>query len=232
MKGDKVLLGALGVGLLSALVIVVVRYLTTRSFLMPVGFAEWSEIVGFITGVVGVYLVVKEHLLNYPVGIINVLTYAWFFFAVARHFANAWLQIVFCFFLIHGWWQWKFGGEDRKELSIGRASRGELGVSLGLAVVVTAVFYPILLTYEGNFIFLDALTTGISLGGQFLVNRKRVENWWMWIIADLIYVPLYIYRQYYLTAVLYAIFLVLAVLGLKEWLGKTKAPAQLSSFSP
>lgn len=65
--------------------------------------------------------------------------------------------------------------------------------------------------------FWDALTFSISLAAQFLLNRKVLENWILWILADAIYVPLYIYRQYYTTAALYLIFFVLAIAGLAEW---------------
>ena len=61
------------------------------------------------------------------------------------------------------------------------------------------------------------MTTSISLVSQWLLNRKRLENWIGWIIVDIIYVPLYVYKELYLTAILYALFLVMAIIGLVQW---------------
>jgi nicotinamide mononucleotide transporter len=221
MKKTQVLYTAAALGLLSFALVFVVRWLTARltgqPFTMPNGFEEWSEVIGFVTGVVAVYLVVKEHILNWPVGIINVVIYAIFFYFFAKHYANAGLQIVFLAYSIDGWWRWKFGGAQRTELKISRIKSYEVWIAASITVLGTAVLVPILKLYGGNFVFLDALTTSISLAAQFLVNRKVLQNWWFWIVADAIYVPLYLYRTYYLTAVLYFVFLVLAILGLREW---------------
>jgi nicotinamide mononucleotide transporter len=69
----------------------------------------------------------------------------------------------------------------------------------------------------GSTSFWDALTTSISLAAQLLLNYKRLENWIGWIIADVVYIPLYAYKSLYLTAILYAIFLVMALEGLRAW---------------
>jgi nicotinamide mononucleotide transporter len=217
MKSDSVLGKTVGLGVLSLIAAFAVRAILAKEFIMPVGLIEWSEIIGFVTGVVGVYLVIKESMWNWPVGIVNVLTYALFFAVGAKHFGAAGLQIVFLVYMIEGWWRWKFGGEKRDELPITRASKTDWLVALGTVLIGTPIMIPVLTGLNGNFVFLDALTTTISLAAQFMVNRKRIENWWLWIVADAIYVPLYAYRQYHLTAVLYIIFLVLAVVGLREW---------------
>jgi nicotinamide mononucleotide transporter len=232
MKASRVLTIAGLLSVASLGLTFLVRWLisnaTGQPFTSPQGFSEWSEIVGFVTGVVGVYLVVKQHMLNWPVGIINVLTYAAFFFFVARHYANAGLQIVFFAYAIEGWLRWSRGDKKGNPLVASRCNRSDIVVVVATVLIGTAILVPILSTYGGNYVFLDALTTSISLAAQFLVNRKKLENWWLWIIADLIYVPLYWHRQYYLTAVLYWVFLILAVIGLREWqrtLSKQTSPA-------
>jgi nicotinamide mononucleotide transporter len=74
----------------------------------------------------------------------------------------------------------------------------------------------------------DALTTVLSLAAQYLLCRKRFENWWFWIAADVIYIPLYLARKLPLTAVLYAVFLMMCLIGVREWSRSLKkgAPAQ------
>jgi nicotinamide mononucleotide transporter len=76
--------------------------------------------------------------------------------------------------------------------------------------------------------FFDALTTTLSLAAQYLLTRKLIENWYIWITADIIYIGLYINRELYLTSALYALFLVLCLLGLRQWrqsLATEPAPA-------
>jgi nicotinamide mononucleotide transporter len=72
---------------------------------------------------------------------------------------------------------------------------------------------------------LDALTTVLSLVAQWLLNRKRIENWFVWIAADLLYVWLYVARGLHLTAALYAIFVVMCVAGLRRWRTAARTPA-------
>ena len=84
-------------------------------------------------------------------------------------------------------------------------------------VAATLGIWQLLQPYGGSASFWDALTTSLSLGSQWLLNRKKLESWLGWIAVDVIYVPLYLWKQLYLTAVLYALFLVLAVMGYRAW---------------
>jgi nicotinamide mononucleotide transporter len=72
----------------------------------------------------------------------------------------------------------------------------------------------------GSASFFDALTTAMSLASQWLLNRKRLESWVGWILVDILYIPLYAYKDLYLTAILYAVFLSMAVIGLRSWYAK------------
>lgn len=139
------------------------------------------------------------------------------FFAVAQHYANAALQIVWLIYLIDGWYRWLRGGEKKTELKVSHLTARQ-GLIVGATVVVfTVALVPILQMAGGKVVIVDALTTAMSLAAQYLLNRKVIQSWLAWIVVDLIYVPLYIYREYYATAVLYAIFLGLAVVGWFQW---------------
>ena len=98
----------------------------------------WSEVVGFAFGVAGVYLAARAHVANYPVGIVNVLTYGYVFWH-ARLYADMGLQIVYFVMLVHGWWSWLRGGDGRMPLPVSRASLRSLWVLAGLVVVGTAL---------------------------------------------------------------------------------------------
>ncbi len=179
----------------------------------PIGVAEaW----GFVTGGVCVWLVVREHLWNWPVGLANNI----FFFVLflqGRLFADMSLQIVYFGLGIFGWLNWILGGENRTALKISRTTRAEW-VALTTAIpLATWGLREILLAVNGAAPFWDSLTTVLSLAAQYLLCRKRFENWFFWIAADVIYVPLYLSRQLPLTAVLYAVFLAMCLAGVREW---------------
>jgi nicotinamide mononucleotide transporter len=135
----------------------------------------------------------------------------------SKLYADAGLQIFYFAFGIAGWYLWLCGDEQRSELKVVRATRRELTVLSALTVLAIAGLWQILRHVGGSAPFWDALTTSISLASQWLLNRKRLENWVGWIVVDVIYVPLYVYRDLYLTAILYALFLVMAIVGLQTW---------------
>jgi nicotinamide mononucleotide transporter len=182
---------------------------------------SWLEAASFVTGAVCVWLTVKENVWNFPLGLVNVTTFCVVFFK-SHLFADASLQVVYFILGVIGWHLWLHGGEKRTELHIARASLREKALVAAAVVILTLALWPTLQYFGGSAKFWDALTTAISLGAQWLLNRKRLENWWLWILADVIYVPLYAVKHLYLTSFLYAVFLVMAVMGYVQWRGRWK----------
>lgn len=175
-----------------------------------------AELLGFITGLATVYLVVKEKVANFPVGIVNNL----FFFVLfinAALYADAWLQIVYALLGVLGWAAWLTAGPNRTRLDIGKASISQLAWVIAGVVAATFILTPILREAHGAYPHWDALTTSLSLGAQALLNFKKVQNWYFWIAADLIYIPLYYAKDLYLTSIVYVCFLALCIVGLKQW---------------
>lgn len=180
------------------------------------GQASALEAVSFATGAVCVWLTVRENIWNFPIGLINTAGYSVVFFR-ARLYGDATLQIVYCILGLAGWYLWLFGGEKHTRLQVSRAGMNERAAVAIVVVASTLVLWKTLRYVGGSASFGDAATTSLSLGAQWLLNRKRLENWQVWIVADAIYVPLYISRGLNLTAVLYAVFLAMAVMGLFRW---------------
>lgn len=174
------------------------------------------ELAGFITGVVGVYLVAVEHIINWPVGLANVAIYGWVFYN-SRLFADMSLQFFFFALGIQGWIQWARGGLDKRELQISRITGTQALMFLGAQVVGTAIYYPIIRHFNGAAPFIDSSLTVASIIAQLLLNFKKLENWIVWIVVDVIYIPLYISRGLQATAVLYVLLLSLAISGLIGW---------------
>lgn len=176
-----------------------------------------TETLGFVTGAACVYLVVKENVWNFPIGIANNVFFL-ALFAGARLYGDAALQVVYVALGFQGWYLWLRGGENRTALRVERAPRRTL---LGVAAFVAAgtLALTLVLRYaKGSAPVLDAFTTVLSLAAQYLLNRKAVENWCLWIVADVVYVYLYLARGLQLTAVLYFVFLLLCLAGLRSWL--------------
>ncbi|WP_244312900.1 nicotinamide riboside transporter PnuC [Microbispora hainanensis] len=178
---------------------------------------SWAELLGFATGALTVWLVVRQHVWNWPIGVANVVLLGLVFLAVGLY-ADAALQIVYVLLGLYGWWQWLYGGAGRTTLTVTRTGRAEWGWLVLAGAAVTALLTAALTTWTNSAVpFWDALTTALSLMATYGQCRKRVESWWLWITVDLVYIPLYAYKELYLTSVLYVLFLALCVAGLLAW---------------
>ena len=177
---------------------------------------SWLEFAGFVSGIVGVYLVANESIWNWPVGIVNVSIYAVFFY-LGKFPADAGLQIFFLILSILGWWSWLKGGTDQTELSVSTLAPRSWGFILAAWVIGTAICYPVAKGLEGKWPFWDSFLTIGSVLAQVLVNKKKVENWLLWIAVNTCYVPIFFYRGWYMSAVLYFIFWCLAIAGFVNW---------------
>lgn len=188
-----------------------------------------TESLGFVTGAACVYLVVKENVWNFPLGIANNLFFL-VLFAGARLYGDAALQILYVALGLQGWYLWLRGGENRTALAVGRAPRRLLLWTAAFVVAGTAAMTFALRALKDSAPLLDAFTTVLSLAAQYLLNRKAVENWLLWMAADVVYVYLYLSRGMVLTAVLYSVFFCLCVAGLRGWrrsLARREARAHL-----
>ncbi|GAA1657683.1 nicotinamide riboside transporter PnuC [Fodinicola feengrottensis] len=175
-----------------------------------------AELLGFVTGGACVVLTVVAHVANFPVGIANSAFFL-VLFVSAQFYADAGLQVVYIVLGFIGWWQWVRGGPQRSALEAGRASPLTLAGCLVFVLVGTASLTVLLTAVHDAAPFWDALTTAISLAAQYLLNAKKIQNWFFWIAADIIYVPFYLAKQLELTAIVYVLFLGLCVLGLRQW---------------
>jgi len=182
---------------------------------------EWipispTEVFGFITGAVCVLFVVEQNIWNFPIGIANNIFFIVLFLS-SRLYGDMALQVVYIVLGLIGWWQWLHGGVNRTELQVNPASAQEMLILLFVGAVATAGMREYFIMINDSAPFLDALTTALSLIAQYLLNNKRIESWFVWIAADIIYVGLYVQKGLYLTAVLYALFIGLCITGYISW---------------
>ncbi|MGW1990789.1 nicotinamide riboside transporter PnuC [Embleya sp. NPDC001921] len=180
---------------------------------------SWTEVLGFGSGALCVWLVTRQHIANWPIGIANNLFFI-LLFTESGLYADACLQVVFIALAAYGWWAWTHGDVARvaAALAVRRTTRVEW-TCLALAGTAAAAGLTLLLhrATDSEVPFWDALTTTLSLMATYGQCRKLVESWWLWIAADIVYIPLYAYKELYLTSLLYAGFLALCILGLRNW---------------
>jgi nicotinamide mononucleotide transporter len=176
-----------------------------------------DEIVGVVFGLLSVYLTVRQQIWCWPTGIVSVIAYALLFYDI-KLYADMLLQMFFLITSFQGWYLWRYGGSNRSELPITRLSRSQMVMlGIGLVVCALAIGYVFDTYTDAHIPFWDAAASSMSVLAQILLMRKKLENWYLWIIVDVLSIGIYIYKEVYLTAGLYLVFLVLAIGGLLAW---------------
>ena len=184
------------------------------------------ELFGAILGALSVYLSVRQNIWSWPTAIINVTVYAVVFYH-AKLYADAGLQVIYAVLSIYGWYEWLHGGEHRTALRVTRTSPRLGALLTGIALVGSAALGTLLSrTTDAALPFMDSFLSSTSLVAQWMMTRKKLENWLVWIGVDVLYVGVFIYRHLYITAALYAVFLALAVRGYIDW---RRSMAELAS---
>jgi nicotinamide mononucleotide transporter len=176
------------------------------------------ELFAVITGVAGVWLTVRRNILCFPIGIINVLCYAYIFFqSEIRLYSDALLQLFFCIMLVYGWISWRTNRQD-DEVIIEKTTTGEWIFFSALVAVITLTAGWLLYRFtEASYPFLDTGLSVISVFAQWMTAKRRIENWLLWMVVNVVYIPLYWIKGLPFTAILYAFFFVIAVNGWLSW---------------
>jgi len=128
------------------------------------------------------------------------------------------LQVVYFVLSLYGWYEWLYGGKGHTELRVSRTSVRTGAVLAAIALVGWTALSRITARLPGVALpSLDAALTTASLIAQWMMTRKLLENWALWVVLDVVYVGMFIFKGLYLTAANYAVYLVLAVLGHVAW---------------
>ncbi len=185
--------------------------------LMTLAVSNRWEVLAVIFGIVSVYLSTREHIWSWPTALVNVTLYFVVFFE-AKLYADMGLQVVYFGLSLYGWYEWLYGGANRTELHVSRTTQS-LGVRLLIIGVVCAAVLGTLLARftDAALPFVDSATTSTSLVAQWMMTRKILENWAVWMAVDVVYVGMFIFKHLYLTAGLYTVFFVLAAMGYVQW---------------
>jgi nicotinamide mononucleotide transporter len=181
------------------------------------------ELLAAVLTAISVWLVVKRNILAFPTGIVSVILSAIVYFS-AKLYGDMGLQFFFGAMQIHGWWAWSASQktiDDR--ISIREMDLKKWAVSFVFILAGTLILgYFLAEKTDSPVPYLDAFLTSASVAGQILMNTRFLENWYIWIIVDILYVPLLWSRDLKWMSVLYASFILMSILGWREWKAKLR----------
>lgn len=175
------------------------------------------ELVGVLFGIVAVWLTTRQNVWCWPIGLVNVGLFI-VVFQQAKLYADMGLQVIYVLLCLYGWYRWLHGGPGQGTLAVSRTPARWLVLLAIVGAVVAALLGLTLYRHtDASLPFWDSSTTAFSLVAQWMQARKWIENWIVWIVVDVVYVGIYLWKGLFPTAALYAAFIALAVLGLVEW---------------
>ena len=178
---------------------------------------NWIELTAAAFGIAAVYLSARQSVWNWPLGIINVALYIIVFYR-AKLYADMGLQVVYVVLAAYGWWHWLHGGENHGVLRVSRVPPREVVILAAAFLFGTAALSTFLTRKtDASLPLADSALTVASLVAQYMMTRKYLECWLVWLAADVAYVAMFMYKSLWATAGLYAVFCVLAVVGWQQW---------------
>lgn len=175
------------------------------------------ELLAALLGAISVYLSVRQNIWSWPTAIVNVVVYAMVFYQ-AKLYADMGLQVIYAALSVYGWYEWLYGGANRTELHVTRTAP-RLGAVLTLIALAGSAALGVFLrgATDAALPFMDSFLSSTSLVAQWMMTKKKLENWLVWIGVDVLYVGMFVFKHLYITAGLYAVFLALAVRGYIDW---------------
>jgi len=175
------------------------------------------EIVATIFGLLCVYFTVKQNIWCWPTGLVQVVLYTYIFFG-AKLYSDSILQVIYIPMQIYGWYFWLHGGKDKKEAPVTKINGRFWSWMLSTGIILTLGWGYIMGKYFGAACPIpDAFIVVTSLFAQWLLSKKKLESWMLWIAVDVVAIWVYLYKHLYLTSGLYAVFLGLAISGFIAW---------------
>jgi nicotinamide mononucleotide transporter len=180
--------------------------------------AHYVVILGVIFSILYLFLCIRQNILLWPLGIISALLYMVVFYQT-KFYADMGLNGYYVGISIYGWLLWKKGSDNgASKLPVSRLKRTTALVLLVLTAIAFAGIGLILDRYTDSPVpYWDAFTTAVSFTATWMLARKILENWILWIIVDAVSMGLYLYRGLYPTLFLFAIYTTMAVIGYMKW---------------
>ena len=205
-----------------------------NQFLQGLLQTTWLEFVAVFAGIASVWYSKKENVLVYPVGLINTIIYIYLSFS-AKLFGEDTVNLYYTIMSLYGWWIWVKKDNQEQNLQISYSTRKEWLVQIGFFVVCYITIY-FSLDYlkkafaPGAIPWGDAFASAAAFTGMWLMTRKKIENWFWWILTNIVSIPLYYVKGYVFTSVYYFVLLILAIWGWIEWKQKLDNKNSVGAF--
>jgi nicotinamide mononucleotide transporter len=178
----------------------------------------WLEAAAVVLGITYLVLAVRENLWCWYAAFASTAIYLFLFWDVNLLMESA-LQVYYLVMAVYGWWQWQHGAGADGQLAITRWRRKSHLLAISGVLAISAASGILLQQYSSAALpFLDSFTSWGAVLTTWMVTRKVLENWLYWLVIDTVSIYLYLDRELYLTAALFAVYIVIAVFGFRQWL--------------
>jgi nicotinamide mononucleotide transporter len=191
---------------------------------MVTSFLEWLssnkiELLGAILGIIYIFFSIKQNILTWATGLMASLLYVYVFFT-AKLYADMGLQVYYVVISLYGWYFWIKGNKplNAKQVLVKKTSVN-LWLKLSIiAIILYAIIVVILINFTNSDVpYMDSLTTALSIVATWMLARKYIEHWLIWIFVDAFSAGLYIYKELWATVVLFIVYTFMAARGYVVW---------------
>lgn len=177
------------------------------------------ELIAVVFGIISVLFARKNNILVYPTGLVSTIIYVYILFEFELY-GDLIINFYYTLMSILGWYLWSKKKGDQEEFPISTVNRKEFLIST-LIFILTLLFVALVYHFFDKFTdwtaYIDTLTTALFFVGMWLMAKRKIENWIIWIVADVISVPLYFYKGLTFSSMQFLLFTIIAILGYLEW---------------
>jgi len=191
----------------------------TQGFQEGIRAMSWLEIIAALFGAISVICSKQNSIWLYPTGLVSTGIYAYLLSREQfRLYAEATLNIYYFVMSVYGWYHWAKKGKDQPETPVEWASQKDWGVTVGITVVGWALFAYLLSNYSNSDVpLVDAFVSATACSGMWLLAKRKIENWLVLNISNLVAIPLLFHKRLLPTAVLTIFLFIVAVMGYFSW---------------
>ncbi len=187
----------------------------------------YLEIIAVLTGILSVWLTRKENVLLYPIGICSVSIWIYLCW-IGDLFGQSIINLFFLVMNIYGWYNWQLKDDSQKfKIQIKNNNTTENLMVFIVSIFLSALVFMVINQFQKEdasiyYVVLESIITGLNFTAMWLMAWKRIEHWYLWIIGDIMCIPLFIHKDYILGVIQFTIFIIIAYQGLKDWKLKLK----------